>query len=70
MCGGRGAEEEGGGEGGGGRANGSNFSASDFSVRCSVAGFALTANFRYFTGEDQHVPETKSAIGQTYWLLF
>ena len=33
-------------------------------------GFALTSSFLYYTGSDKHIPETKSAISQTYRLLF
>ena len=33
-------------------------------------GFALTSNFLYFTGSVEHIPETKSAIGLMYRLLF
>ena len=39
-------------------------------IKLRVAGFVLSNNFQYFTGYDKHTSETKSAVGQTYCLLF
>ena len=37
---------------------------------CCCTGFVLTTNFWYFSGQDQHIEGEKSAVGQTYHLLF
>ena len=43
----------------------------DGCARCTNhTGFSLTSQFWNFTGKDQHIPGTKSAISQTYQRLF